>query len=127
MSDPGDNFARLNSGTTSSVTHIALDDNPSDGNYDVSNFLQTIDDSTSTIKGHVKVSKKLDTSVFALYTISGVTDSTSWFDIQVSYVSGNGTFTDGEELLFTFARTGDVGAQGVQGEQGTQGVQGTLK
>jgi hypothetical protein len=125
MADPGDNNARLNNANLTLVTHLALDDNPADGNYDVSNFLTTIDDSTSTIKGHVKVSRKFDTATYALYTISGVTDTApNWFDVEVAYVSGNGTFTDGEELLFTFARTGDVGAQGVQGEQGTQGLQG---
>jgi hypothetical protein len=125
MSDPGDNNARFNNANPTLVTHLALDDNPADGNYDVSNFLTTIDDSTSTIKGHVKVSRKFDTATFALYTISGVTDTApNWFDVEVAYVSGQGAFTDGEELLFTFARTGDVGAQGVQGEQGTQGTQG---
>ena len=127
MSDPGDNNARFNNANPTLVTHLALDDNPADGNYDVSNFLQTIDDSTSTIKGHVKVSRKFDTATFALYTISGVTDTApNWFDVEVAYVSGQGAFTDGEELLFTFARTGDVGAQGTQGTDGAQGVQGTV-
>ena len=125
MGDPGDNYARLNNANLTLVSHLALDDNPADGNYDISNFLTTIDDSTSTIKGHVKVSKKFDTSVFALYTIAGVTDSApNWFDIEVAYVSGNGTFTNGDNLLFTFARTGDLGAQGVQGTEGTQGTTG---
>ena len=127
MADPGDNNARLNNANPTLVTHLALDDNPADGNYDVSNFLQTIDDSTSPIKGHVKVSRKFDTATFYLYTISGVTDSApNWFDVEVAYVSGQGAFTDGEELLFTFARTGDVGAQGTQGTEGAQGVQGTV-
>ena len=127
MADPGDNTARFNNANKTLVTHLALDDNPADGNYDVSNFLQTIDDSTSTIKGHVKVSRKFDTATFYLYTISGVTDTApNWFDVEVAYVSGQGAFTDGEELLFTFARTGDVGAQGTQGTDGAQGVQGTV-
>jgi hypothetical protein len=127
MSDPGDNNARFNNANKTLVTRLALDDNPADGNYDVSNFLQTIDDSTSTIKGHVKVSRKFDTATFYLYTISGVTDTApNWFDVEVAYVSGQGAFTDGEELLFTFARTGDVGAQGTQGTDGAQGVQGTV-
>jgi hypothetical protein len=127
MADPGDNNARLNNANPTLVTHLALDDNPADGNYDVSNFLQTIDDSTSPIKGHVKVSRKFDTATFYLYTISSATPSApNWFDVEVAYVSGQGAFTDGEELLFTFARTGDVGAQGTQGTEGAQGVQGTV-
>jgi hypothetical protein len=124
MADPGDNFARLNNANKTLVTHLALDVNPADGNYDVSNFLQTIDDSTSTIKGHVKVSRKFDTATFYLYTISGVTNNTGWFDVEVAYVSGQGAFTDGEDLLFTFARTGDVGAKGDTGATGDTGPTG---
>jgi hypothetical protein len=100
-------------------------DASNDDSTDISSFLQTIDDSTSTIKGHFRVSKKLDTSVFKLYTISSLTDNTGWFTVNGSYVSGNGTLSDLDDVLITFARTGDVGAQGTQGTDGAQGIQGT--
>ena len=99
-------------------------DASNDDSTDISSFLQTIDDSTSTIKGHFRVSKKLDTSVFKLYTISSLTDNTGWFTVNCSYVSGNGTLSNSDDILITFARTGDVGAQGTVGTQGTQGTLG---
>jgi len=125
MSDPGDNFVRFNNATPGSVTSIAIDDNPADGNYDLSPFLQTIDDSTSTIKGHVKVSLKTDSSIFAVYAINSISDeSPNWFQINVSYVSGSGSFSASDDILATFARTGDVGDAGPTGATGLTGATG---
>ena len=103
-------------------------DASNDAATDLSSFLNTIDDSTSTIKGHFRVSQKLDTSVFKLYTISSLTDNTGWFTVNCSYVSGNGTLSNSDDILITFARTGDkgdTGAQGTVGAQGSVGTQGT--
>jgi hypothetical protein len=121
--DPGTGVIRFNASPTSATAMYI--DASNDDSTDISSFLQTIDDSTSTIKGHFRVSKKLDTSVFKLYTISSLTDNTGWFTVNGSYVSGNGTLSDLDDVLITFARTGDVGAQGTQGTDGAQGIQGT--
>jgi hypothetical protein len=117
--DPGTGNLRFNaSPTTATAMYIDASD---DAATDLSTFLNTIDDSTSTIKGHFRVSQKLDTSVFKLYTISSLTDNTGWFTVNCSYVSGNGTLSNSDDVLITFARTGDVGAQGTQGTTGAQG------
>jgi hypothetical protein len=93
---------------------------------DVQSFLRTIDDSTSTIKGHFRISLKTDSTVFALFTISSIVEETGYFDVNCSYVSGSTTsFSNNANLIITFARTGDVGAQGAQGFTGPQGPQGT--
>ena len=123
VADPGDTYIRLNA-APASATHLLIDDINA-ANVDIHSYLQTIDDSTSTIKGHVKISKKSNTAVFAMYAINSMVDQATYFDIDVTYLSGSGTLTDNDAVLITFARTGDVGAQGVQGEQGTQGTQGT--
>ena len=97
--------------------------------------MRTIDDSTSTIKGHVKVSNLTDPSQFVLFTISSLTENTGYFDITVSAVDSSATspFSNGEDVAVTFARTGDkgdtgptgpIGPQGPQGVQGIQGLQG---
>jgi hypothetical protein len=95
-----------------------------DAATDLSTFLNTIDDSTSTIKGHFRVSKKFDDSIFKLYTIGSLTDNTGWFTVNCSYVSGNGTLSNSDDIVITFARTGDKGDTGVQGTAGTQGTLG---
>ena len=73
---------------------------------DIASYLQTIDDSTSTIKGHVKITNKLDSSQFLLFTISSLTDNTGYF-ITVSPVDSSATspFSANEDILITFART----------------------
>jgi hypothetical protein len=96
-----------------------------DAATDLSTFLNTIDDSSSTIKGHFRVSQKFNPNVFKLYTITSLTDNTGWFTVNCSYVSGNGTLSNSDDVLITFARSGDKGDTGTQGTQGTLGAQGT--
>ena len=68
------------------------------------------------------MSKKNDDSIFALFTISGVSDNTGWFTIAGSYVSGNSaTFSNNDDVIITFARTGDKGDTGATGVTGATG------
>jgi hypothetical protein len=60
-----------------------------------------------------------------LFTISAVSEETGYFDVTCGYLSGPGSFTNGEELIITFARTGDKGDTGAQGTAGVQGTTGT--
>jgi hypothetical protein len=103
-------------------------DDLDDNSTDIQAFLRTIDDSTSTIKGHFRISNKFDSSDFALFTISSLTENTGYFTVSCAYVSGSAaSFSGNEDVIITFARTGDVGdtgAQGVQGAVGAQGAQG---
>jgi hypothetical protein len=127
VADPGDNYVRLNNANITLATHIIIDDNPNNANIDLSLYLSTVASSTSTIQGHLKISKKNDSTVFALYTISNVAEvdgGVSYFDVTVAYLSGSGSFSDDDEVLLTFARTGDKGDSGYQGSQGSQGNQG---
>ena len=95
-------------------------------NTDIQPFLRTIDDSTSTIKGHVKVSTKTNPDQFVLYTITSLTEATGYFKVTVAYVSGSVTsFSNSADVSITFARTGDAGAAGAQGAQGASGVSGS--
>ena len=127
-SDPGGGTLKFNNGTLSSATVMYIDDTD-DGSNDIQAFLRTIDDSTSTVKGHVRVSNRLNAADFALFTISGTnTEATGYHKVNVSYVSGATSFSNSEDIIVTFARTGtkgDTGAQGVQGAQGRQGATGS--
>ena len=74
-SDPGNGKLKFNNATLSAATTLYIDI-LDDLAVDMTTFLQTIDDSTSTIKGHYKVSQKGDASVFALYTIGSANKHT---------------------------------------------------
>ena len=114
---------RLNNSTVSSATTIFIDDEDDNGT-DIQPFLRTIDDSTSTIKGHVRISNKLNADDFALFTISSTTEQSGFHQVSVGYVSGSASsFSNGEDIIVTFARTGDQGQKGDKGIQGIPGVQ----
>jgi hypothetical protein len=119
--DPGTGKLRFNNATLASANALYIDA-ANDAATDITTFLNTIDDSSSTIKGHFRVSKKFDPATFALFTISSLTNNTSWFSVVCSYVSGNGTFANTDDIIITFARTGDRGDIGYTGSQGIQGV-----
>ena len=103
-------------------------DDVDDNSTDIQAFLRTIDDSTSTIKGHFRVSNRLNADDFAIFTIDGsITEATGYFKVPCTRISGATSFSNGEDIIVTFARTGDKGdsgAQGAVGAQGAQGVQG---
>jgi hypothetical protein len=122
-SDPGTGKIRFNNATLSSASSMYIDATD-DFATNIANYLATIDDSTSTIKGHFKISRKGLESTFALFTINTLTDNTGWYTVSCSYVSGAGTFSNNDDIVITFARTGDKGDTGAQGVQGTVGAQG---
>ena len=121
--DPGTGKLRINNATLSSGTAMYID-NRDDNFIDISTFLATIDDSTSPIKGHFKITKVGSPEIFHLYTISSATPIGGYFNVACAHVDGNGTLSNLDDITITFARTGDAGATGATGPQGVQGVQG---
>ena len=104
----------------SSVTEIYIDDEDDDGT-NIESFLRTIDDSTSSIKGHFKITNKSNAHDFALFTISSSSEQTGYHIVSCSYISGSASsFSNEEDILITFARTGDKGDTGSQGTTGSE-------
>jgi hypothetical protein len=93
---------------------------------DISQFIKTIDDSTSPIRGHIKISQKSQPERFAIFVINGdITDNTNFFSIPVSYIDGLvNDFPQDSQVVLTFARTGDIGPQGDTGPTGPAGIAG---
>lgn len=93
-------------------------------------FLQTIDDSTSAIKGHFSVTSQDNPDLFGpvLFAITGshTEDSVNeFFVVPISHIAGaNPSIANDYHIILTFARTGDKGDTGIQGLQGLQGIQG---
>jgi hypothetical protein len=123
-SDPGTGKLRLNASDLSTASALYINEND-DLSVSIYNFLQTIDDSTSSIKGHFTITQKNDTNNFAMFSITGAhSHGSNYFNVPVSYLSGATSFTNNLDIIITFARTGDVGATGSQGTQGIQGITG---
>lgn len=122
-SDPTSGKLLFNNATPSSANRINIDD-ADGGGTDIQSYLRTIDDSTSTIKGHVRISNSTDADDFVIYTISGLSEQSGYFRLVVSYIDGDATFSNNESLTVTFARTGDTGDKGQKGEGGTSGNDG---
>ena len=112
--------------STATVLYINYYDDLGDYIY---NFLQTIDDSTSAIKGHFTVAQKTNLTNFAMFAITGNhfeegTPTPNHFHVPISYLSGTLFLNNEDSVIITFARTGDAGDKGDQGNPGATGYTG---
>ena len=96
--------------------HMYISETDADGT-NIADFLRVVDDSTSTIKGHVKLSQRDDASNFNIYSITSTSDNTDHYDVNVTFIDGDGNniFGNGTEVVVTFSRTGDKGIDGTAG------------
>lgn len=111
MAAPASGGLRLNNASLASVTAIAVNASEA-GGVDVSDFVATWDDSTNTVKGYVEVRKEGSGAVLALYSLTSVTDNTTWLQLAVTYVSGSGSLTAADSVYLVPYRTGNKGADG---------------
>ena len=126
LADPGDGVLKFNNTVFSSANTLIIHDNDDNG-VSVYNFLQTIDDSTSAIKGHFTVTEKANTTNFAQFSIVGNhVDAANSFQVPVAYLTGAASMTNGLDIIITFARTGDKGDTGFTGSFGFTGSQGDI-
>ena len=126
LADPGDGVLKFNNTAFNSATTLIIHDND-DNLVSINNFLQTIDDSTSAIKGHFTVTEKANTAKFVQFSIIGNhVDAANSFQVPVAYLTGVTSMTNGLDIIITFARTGDRGDQGYTGSQGFTGSQGII-
>jgi hypothetical protein len=113
--DPGAGYLKFNAPLTTAVwLYIDHEDSTA---TDVSAYLQTIDDSTSTIKGHFKVTEVGAPANYVYYAINGShVESGTFFEVPVLYLSGSVTsFANTTPVNITFVRTGDKGDPGTGG------------
>jgi hypothetical protein len=88
-------------------------------------FLETIDDSTSAIKGHFSVKDKVNEEIYAIFAIVGSHSlSGSYYTVPISYLSGVNLLDNNSDIVITFARTGDKGDTGEIGSTGATGATG---
>lgn len=113
--DPGSGNMRLNNATLSSVTFAYVDNNDGLGN-NVSAWLASLGDSTSTHKGRVTIFSKQNPAHYGEYHLLSVTNGTGYYKLQLLHVSSSGTLTtDSQDTGLTFCQTGDAGSAGSSG------------
>lgn len=117
--DPGAGDIRANNADLSAATTLYIS-KTNRGGSNVAAFLASLDDSTSTIKGKLIVSK-LPGSTLASFDVGAVTDATGYIKLAVSGHSGETSFTAADIIAFYFAPTGDKGDTGATGATGPQG------
>jgi hypothetical protein len=109
---------RFNNSNLALATTLYIDDKDIYSN-DIQSFLRTIDDSTSTVKGHFKVSHEDDSDKFVIYVVNSITENVGYFEVNCTYIDGSVSSLDNDEnIVITFARTGDKGEQGNVGPSG---------
>jgi hypothetical protein len=111
--DPGDGFIRFDSLVLSSVNTIYADNEDADGGT-VNNWLDSLDDATSAIRGNLRFQKESDPSSYAEFAVNGaVVDSTGYRTIPVASVAFAGSFANNDVLVATFFRAGDTGSASI--------------
>jgi len=117
MANPGTGDIRYNNATVASVTNLAISSlTNSTGNPNITSFITTWDDSSSTIKGILVLRKSGSESTFAIFNITGaITNNTTWLQIPVSHVVSNGTFSNTDVVYIHFTPKGDAGTLGAIG------------
>ena len=108
--DPGAGFLRLGSATQNTATVIRADLVGADGSNWTS-VIDTFDDSTSTIKGHIMLQKLGDATKWLLFSVSALASPTGYKNITVSNVASSAAspFSDGDSIILKFTRNGDAG------------------
>lgn len=111
-SDPGAGTLRANNATFGSITQLFVDNTDSAG-ATITAWLDSLDDSTDTVRGVLRLEAQNDTTIYREFQVTGsVTDGTGYRKITVSPVVSNGSWTNGLAINATFYRTGEAGTDG---------------
>jgi hypothetical protein len=125
--DPGAGNLNFNGASWPDVTAIAISTADRHGSA-VAGWLDALDDSSSTIKGTLRIEKTADAAAWAEYRIFGTTIGSGFRLLAVTFLAQGTSFTDGDIVAVTATRTGDAGLPGdgaADGDAGTNGVDGT--
>ena len=102
-----------------------------DNDIDINQFMNTIaSNTTSAIKGFVRIQKKDDPSKFLLFEISFILFfAPNFFDLTIgnlsaSAIGATAPFIDGDDVLVSFVVHGHKGADGNPGGPGLPGPKG---
>jgi hypothetical protein len=109
--DPGAGAVGGNNATQNASTALRIDDLDALGNT-VSGITDSMDDSTSTYKGFLRVQVVGDPNAWLLWRVNGaVVNSTGYRTVPVTLLAGTASspFTAGQAVMITFTPAGDKG------------------
>ncbi|HYD29186.1 hypothetical protein [Brevundimonas sp.] len=111
--DPGAGVVRLDAATASAATQLFADLADAAG-ADLTALLDSLDDSTNAVKGHLRLQHRTDATKWLLFTVSGVAAAVGYRKVAVAHVGGSAAmpFANADPLTVSFVRAGDVGATG---------------
>jgi hypothetical protein len=115
-SDPGAGVLRLNQATQNTATVIRADLLDVEGK-DWTAALDSLDDSTNTVKGHIRLFSVADPAKWLLFTVSAVASPSGYRNITVALVASSAAspFGNGDGIVLSFTRAGDKGQDGAAG------------
>lgn len=117
--DPGSGYVRFNNATLSSATAMYISETTALSQA-IAADIATWDNSTSTLRGRLRVFKQSAPSTFALFDITGTnTDNGTWDTVNLSYVGGSGSLSNTDSVTIQFVTTGDKGDTGATGATGS--------
>ncbi len=116
--DPGTGKVAGNNATIASITQLAVSETDSAGGA-MAAVIATWDDSTSSVRAMVKISKEGATQNFHAFQITGAgTDQGSYRTFPVTYVATSGTISNGDNCALLVVEKGDKGDTGATGSAG---------
>jgi hypothetical protein len=108
-SDPGAGTLRANNATFGSITQLFIDNADAAG-ATVTTWLDSLDDSTSEVKGTLRIEQLNAPTTYREFNVTGtITDGTGYRKVTVTPISSNGTLSDGASIVVTWFRAGDQG------------------
>jgi hypothetical protein len=109
--DPGAGKFRFDQAVGTPPTVIRISETDLDGTS-VAQWLSKWAVSSSATKANVTIRKRTDPSVWIAFGISSQSDQGAYRNNNISGVTSNGSFVDGDEFLISFTRVGDAGTAG---------------
>jgi len=108
-SDPGAGTLRANNATFNSITQLFIDNADAAG-ATVTTWLDSLDDSTSTVKGTLRIEQLGTPTTYREFNVTGtIVDGTGYRKVTVTPIASNGTLADGASVVVTWFRAGDQG------------------
>lgn len=123
-SDPGAGTIAFDDTTLADATEAYVDD--ADGNAaDVSAIMDAWGAFTGTVKGWLAVRGLEDPSIYHVWEVTAVADSTGFHTFTLNdHLGGSGALTDADSVMAAFTPSGPAGAAGSNGTDGVDGQMG---
>lgn len=112
--DPGSGFILANNATLGSATALNISTTGRNGE-DYSTHLATWDDSTSSVKGHLRLFTLADKTEYVEADVTGITDNSTYYTVALSNVSGGTAPSASDIMAVLFIPTGSAGLDGSDG------------